>query len=54
MGFDFLISVLNGSYWGFLTLWILLLAACFIVSFPEASLLTASKLGRSGSRSRLL
>jgi hypothetical protein len=54
MGLDFLISVLGGSYWAFLTLWLLLLAAAFILSFPEASAAAAAKLARSGNRIRLL
>ena len=54
MRFDLLISVLDGSDWAFLTFWILLLAAAFILSFPEASATTASKPGRPGNRSGLL
>ncbi|MBV9181905.1 MAG: hypothetical protein JO356_11390 [Acidobacteria bacterium] len=54
MGFDFLISLVAGSYWAFLTLWILMLAAAFVLSFPEASSRTGSKLERSGGQSPLL
>ena len=54
MGFDFLISVLEGSYWAFLSLWLLLLAAAFVRSFPEASATSGSKLSRSGLGPRWL
>ena len=54
MGFDFLISVLEGSYWAFLSLWLLLLAAAFVLSFPEASATSGAKLRRSGPRRRWL
>jgi hypothetical protein len=54
MGYDFVISVLDGSYWGFLTLWILLLAIAFVATFPEASRKAASKFGSAGHRTRIL
>lgn len=42
MNFDGAISFLSHSNWGFLVLWLLLLAVAFTASFPERSVPSAS------------
>ena len=54
MGYDLLISVLDGSNWAFLSLCMLLLGVAFIATFPEASPKPAAKVGLSANRSRTL
>lgn len=43
MNFDRAISFLSHSNWGFLALWLVLLALAFTASFPEKSGSSASR-----------
>jgi hypothetical protein len=43
MNFESAISFLSHSNWGFLALWLLLLAIAFTASFPERSASSASQ-----------
>jgi hypothetical protein len=46
MNFDSAISFLSHSNWGFLALWLVLLAVAFTACFPERSAPSASQNGR--------